>query len=152
MKTGYRQLSDDILALTEAGHALSFPTAIGIKPGAMALPESRTLIAQSPGKSSIRDHVCYVQAPSFAPAGSDFAVSAIVFPSFDPEAKDELRPLYPAEALVELIHSGTQVSPSLNSILPLVRLLNETPIYQMSYANSRDALRMTRSLLEPSTC
>ena len=140
--SGCPYITDDLVGLDRhSTRVRPFHVAISLKPGSYSI--LRDLIAeQGDLQVSEPDHfgLRYLNATPRASATSERAVSHLIFPKYQAEsAKLEVRSISPLEALQRFLATGTRVAGSTLTMAPLVKLLNETPALDLTYADWQEA-------------
>lgn len=154
VNAGCAYLGDDHVPLHRDGRrVMAFPTAAGVKAGAWDLPEIKSLqaryglTAQSPrvGVRYLPLHLA--DSPD---TGTDFPVSALVFPEFRPGQALSVTQIAPEQALIQALRAGSRLSASHRSNLaPLADFLNHVPAYQLRYGASDQSVAACLDLLNP---
>ena len=139
---GAALVSDDHVAIDTDGAALlAFPTRPNLKQGGHAVPQVDAVIADHGGAAG--DYVPRRRRP----AGEAVPLAGFVFPRYAPDADNKLSAIDPAEALRELIQTGSRVSRSTRSIAPLVQALRAHPTRVLSYRDTDFAVDQCLALV-----
>lgn len=142
--TGTTYLADDLTVLRPCGTAVSsFPLAASVKKGSWSV-----LARQFPDLQDCRVHqvgdrlVRYID-PNLAnaPVGGAEPIGALVFPTFDPAAKEAaMARIQPEETLSRLLEAGSEVVGAHRSIKPVITLVNETPAWSLTFPDLQSGL------------
>lgn len=154
---GARYYADDLTPLNRAGtHIARFPLAASIKSGSWAQLRGRfaELASCRTFKVGART-VRYLDpgqqdADTLEPAQNIATpVGGIIFPKYDAASVQTQTEFVPPEhALAELLTSGSELVGRHASLEPLVRLVNTTPAWRLTFADSDDAVATIKALAE----
>lgn len=150
VRHGFTYLGDDLIALAEADWSLRpLPTCLSLKSGAW--PILTALYPEIPDLPIVRCHgreVRYVELRPAREAGD--APSIVLFSRYAKDGDRRLRRLAALETMTHLIETGTDLSrPATRTTLAeLLRFVEVTPAYEMSYSSHPGAMNVIESLLE----
>lgn len=148
----FSYLGDDVVAIGSEGMALlPLPTCLSIKAGSWPLLES--LYPVLPNLATLRRFgrsIRYVEPPgNYDALDAANAPAAIVFPAYCEGAATSLQPLPPVEAMIHLLGAHARLSHpgSGTKLAELVRFVERTPAYQLSYGELTGAMSALDDLL-----
>lgn len=139
-KSGWSYLSDDIVPIhMESGRLISFP----LTPMMRSHNQSDARVRLSPMEiSNLDKQVVELQEDDFAQESCELA--AIVFPQYDPEARDiSLKPIAPATATMELLRNCLDLKfHKEEAVQYLGGLVEKLPVYLLRYNKGEKAASM----------
>lgn len=149
---GFTYFSDEVAVLEDDLRLCPVPLGLGVKPGAVA-----PLSSLWTGVSDLVVHdredgqrVRYLTLPPdrCAAPQSRLPVGWIVFPTYHPDAKTELRPLSRPEALRRLMRECLVLPAGLDEadVARLVRWLRACRCYELPMSSLSDAVALVRTL------
>jgi hypothetical protein len=141
---GGHYLGDDLIGLGPDGTSIgTFPVAASIKSGSFDVVRHRfPQLDQAEIHELAERRVRYLDlAPTSKAALRSLPVGAVLVPAYTPGAPLEVQPLTAIEAFAGLIESGTEIVGRPRSAAPLARLLNEHPLWRVTYGDLDAAVR-----------
>lgn len=150
--TGMAYLGDDVVALGEEDASLfPLPTCLSIKAGSWQLVDRHYPgLMQRPSYRLYERDVRYLEPPGqYTTLPSGPPPAAIVFPAFVPGAATRLEALSPLAAMVRFVGAHTCLMGTVteDKLLRLIRFVERTPAYELSYSQLPEAERAIAGLL-----
>lgn len=150
--TGMAYLGDDVVALGEEDASLfPLPSCLSIKAGSWQLVERHYPgLMQRPSYRLYERDVRYLEPPGhYTTLPSGPPPAAIVFPAFVPGAVTRLEALSPLAAMVRFVGAHTCLMGPVaeDKLLRLIRFVERTPAYELSYSQLPEAERAIAGLL-----
>jgi len=147
--TGLSYLSDDQVPIHISGlAAFPFPTALGLKPGSLSLPNLRPLIDRAAPDDRSRPGVTFLHMPALHRDHAAVPVRAVVLPAFDAEGPNRVEPLSFAEALRCVLLAGTEMTRDVNMVDALSTLLTRRPVVRLRFNRTDYGVAMCKELLQ----
>lgn len=134
---GYRNLTDDLLAVLPHGRAAPWPTALSVKPGSLAVvgavwPEA---LACAPRRMAKGLETRLLAIPEAQRAAEPVQLRALVMPRYDPADDNRLHRFRPLHALAELASDRLWIGYPLSRarIVAFTDWLAPMPCYMIRY-------------------
>jgi hypothetical protein len=149
---GFAYLGDDINAIGEDDAALlPLPSCLSIKAGSWPLIEQYfPVLRQRPTLSRYGRNIRYLEPEqNYETMFAATAPSAIVFPAYSVGAATQLRTLPPLETMIRMVgaHTTIFVPATEAKIAKLIRFVEQTPAYELTYSELPEAMRAIEGLL-----
>jgi hypothetical protein len=149
---GFAYLGDDINAIGEEDAALlPLPSCLSIKAGSWPLIEKFfPVLRQRPTLSRYGRNIRYLEPEqNYETMFAANAPSAIVFPAYSVGAATQLRALPPLETMIRMVgaHTTIFVPATEAKIAKLIRFVENTPAYELTYSELPEAMRVIEGLL-----
>lgn len=153
---GFDYLGDDTIAIGEDEMALlPLPTRLSIKSGAW--PVLEPLYPMLPGLPTLHRYgrsIRYIDpAGNYHSLQAAAAPSAIVFPAYSADEPTRLDRLQPPQTMIRLLGAHARLSsPATEAKLArLIRFVEQTPAYELTYSDLTDAMHAIEGLLANTT-
>ncbi len=149
---GFSYLGDDIVALAEADQALHpLPSCLSIKSGAWPVLECLyPVLRDIPTVSRYGRNMRYVEPKdNYATVVNAAAPTFLVFPAYRSGEETRLSALPPLQTMVRMVgaHATLMAPASEAKLARLIRFVEETPAYDLSYSDLPEAMRAIEDLL-----
>ncbi len=149
---GFAYLGDDTIAVGEAEAALlPLPTGLSIKSGSWPILESLYPgLRQTPTIHRYARRLRYVEPENhYATMHAAAAPSAIVFPGFAAGGPTRLTPVSPLQTMIRLLgaHARLSTPATETKLKKLIRFVEQTPAYELSYSQLPEAMQAIKDLL-----
>jgi len=149
---GFDYLGDDTIAIGEDEMALlPLPTRLSIKSGAWSVLEPLyPMLPVLPTLHRYGRSIRYIDPEGNYPSlQAAAAPSAIVFPAYSSDGPTQLDRLQPHQAMIRLLGAHARLSsPATEAKLArLIRFVEQTPAYELTYSDLTDAMHAIEGLL-----
>lgn len=149
---GFAYVGDDVIAIGEDdGALLPLPTCLSIKSGSWPILEQfYPGLGQLPTLNRYGRSMRHVEPQhNYEVLQATSAPSAIVFPAYKEGNQTHLSPLPPLQTMIHLLgaHAALATPATEDKLRKLIRFVEQTPAYELTYSELPSALKAIEDLL-----